>query len=112
MTPVRELRNQWRVWLNGLIHALWAALGSALGSAMLLLPMQEFGWITDKTKWVSIGAAVASGVINGVAGYLRHSPLPDVFAVNPDTGQLESSTKVLRENPDTGDLVATQKESL
>lgn len=109
MTPVRELRNQWKLWLNGLIHACYSALGTALGSAVVLEPLHALEVISSRTLWVSWASAIVSGIANGVIGYMKRSPIPDVFAVNPETGQFESDRKVLIADHATGNLVSTLK---
>lgn len=87
MSPTKqELRVRWLVWTNGLIHAGWSAFWTGLGTALVLTPLETFKIITPESMWVAWGAAVVSGVANGVVGYMKQSPIPDVFAV--PTGDL------------------------
>ncbi len=94
MTDRRTLRNNWKMWANGLIHSLWSALATALGSGAVLGPVHALGGINDKTMWIAWGSAILSALFNAFFGYIKQTPPPDVFAV----------TQTLTIQQDTADM--------
>lgn len=73
-----QLLNQWAVWTNGALRAIYSAVISSVLSAIVA--------ITGELSWKGAAWTVAISTLTRVLQYLMSHQPPDVFAV--DTGEL------------------------